>query len=73
MVAGDWMAAVEIYARMGTVPNESLARLCAAESMVSTGRRAEADIQLRLASAAFRRLRATRFLHQADALLARTG
>ncbi|MBA2489765.1 MAG: hypothetical protein H0V36_10710 [Chloroflexi bacterium] len=67
------MTAVEIHARMGTVPNESLARLRAAESLVRTGRSGEGRRPVRLASDAFQRLGATRLLRQAAALVARAA
>ena len=45
-------------------------RLCAAEQLVSEGRRAEADEQLRPALAFYRSVGAKRYVREGEALLA---
>jgi class 3 adenylate cyclase len=73
ILAGDWPAAAEIYARMGSPADEAFARLRAAEDLVRDGRRAEADAHLGAALAFYRRVRASRYIAEAEALLAATA
>ncbi len=55
---------------MGAARSAALARLRAGRELTRTGRRAEADDQLRQALAFFRSVAATRFIREAEALLA---
>jgi hypothetical protein len=55
---------------MGSLPDEALARLRAADKLVADGRRAEADEQLGRALAFFRSVGATVYVREAEALLA---
>jgi len=70
---GDYESAADVYRRKGWLADEAAARLRAAERLVSEGRRAEADIQLQRALAFYRSVGATRFVHEAEALLAKTA
>jgi class 3 adenylate cyclase len=65
LAAGDRAGAAEAEARLG-----ALARLRAAQELARTGRRAEADDQLRPALHFFRSVGATRFIREGEALLA---
>jgi tetratricopeptide (TPR) repeat protein len=67
---GDLVGAADVYAEMGSVPDEAYARLRAAEELVRAGNRAEADRQLRLALPVFAKLGATAWLAEGEALLA---
>jgi hypothetical protein len=73
IVRGEHVRAADIYAEMGTVPNEAYTRLRAAEHLVREGRRAEADEQLSRALAFYRSVRATRYIREGEALLAATA
>jgi tetratricopeptide (TPR) repeat protein len=70
VLGGDFMGAAEVYAAMGSLPDEADARLRAARSLVDAGSRAEADAQLQRALAFYRSVGATRYLRQGEALLA---
>jgi tetratricopeptide (TPR) repeat protein len=71
--SGDFRAAAEIYGEIGSMPNEALARLRAAEALVSEGRRAEADNELKLALAFWRSVGATPYVREGEALLAESA
>jgi hypothetical protein len=73
VVAGDLAAAAERYAEIGSVPDEAYARLRAAGEFVRSGRRAEADGQLRLALPVLAQLGATAWAAEAEALLAESA
>jgi len=60
----------EKYAEIGCLPDEATARLFAARAALAAGGRAAAEAQLRLALETFRRLAATRYLSEAEALMA---
>jgi class 3 adenylate cyclase len=66
----EFLAAAEILDSMGAARSAALARLRAAQELARTGRRAEAEDQLRHALDFFRSVGATRFIRQAEALLA---
>ena len=66
----EFVAAAESLDSMGAARSAALARLRAAQEFVRTGRRAEADDQLRHALSFFRSVGATRFIREAEALLA---
>ncbi len=70
IVEGDLAGAADVYAEIGSVPDEAYARLRAAEELVRAGHRAEADRQLRLAQPLFAQLGATAWAAEAEALLA---
>jgi hypothetical protein len=72
-IAGDWAGATEIYDEMGARPDAAIGHLQAARAAVASGRRREADIHLRKATAFFRSVGATRYLAMADDLLAATA
>jgi len=55
---------------MGAARSAALARLRADQELARTGRRAEAEDQLRYALSFFCSVDATRFIRQAEALLA---
>jgi tetratricopeptide (TPR) repeat protein len=64
------VAAAEALDAMGAARSAALARLRAGQELARTGRRAEADEQLRRALSFFRSVAATRFIRAAEALLA---
>jgi class 3 adenylate cyclase/tetratricopeptide (TPR) repeat protein len=70
LVAGDLVAAADVYADMHCVSDEADVRLRAAEALVAEGRRAEADEQLRRALAFYRSVGATAYIRRAESLLA---
>jgi predicted ATPase/class 3 adenylate cyclase len=70
VVRGDFAAAAELFARMGTRPHEAYALLRGAGQLVAAGRRAEAEEPLASARALFRSTGSTRYLREADALVA---
>jgi hypothetical protein len=71
--SGDFRGAADVYARIGALPEEAYARLCAAESLVREDRRAEADVELNRALAFWRSVGATAYVRDAEALLAAAG
>ena len=70
---GDAAGAAEVYLEIGSVPEEAHARLRAAEDLVGSGRRAEADRQLQLVLPVFRELGATAWQAEAESLLAKSA
>jgi tetratricopeptide (TPR) repeat protein len=66
----EFARAAELLRETGARPDEALARLRAAERLAASGRRAEADAQLRKALAFFRGVGATRYVFEGEALLA---
>jgi tetratricopeptide (TPR) repeat protein len=70
IAAGDAAGAADIYAGIGSVPDEAYARLRAAEAFVGADDRASGDAQLRLARPVFAQLGATAWTVEAEALLA---
>ena len=66
----EFVTAAELLDSMGAARSAALARLRAAQEFARTGRRAEADDQLRHALSFFRSVGATRFIREAEALLA---
>ena len=73
VVGGDLAEAAELYAEIGSVPDEAYARLRAAGAFAGSGRRAEADGQLRLALPVLAQLGATAWAAEAAALLAESA
>jgi class 3 adenylate cyclase len=71
--SGDPERAADVYAEIGSVPDEAYARLRAAEQLLDQGRRADADEQLERALAFWRSVGATRYVREGEALLAATA
>jgi class 3 adenylate cyclase len=70
VVRGEFVRAAELLAQMGAATHEAHARLHAARALVEAGQRAAADQQLAHALAFFRRVGATRYIREAEVLLA---
>jgi class 3 adenylate cyclase/tetratricopeptide (TPR) repeat protein len=70
VASNDLLAAADILGALEALPDEAFYRLRAAEQLVSEGRRAEADEQLRRALAFWRGVGATRYTSECEALLA---
>ncbi len=68
--AGDLRRAADICGVMGAVTEEARDRLWLAESLIKQNRRAEADIELQRALAFYRSVGATRYVLEAETLLA---
>ena len=66
----EFVAAADVLDSMGAARSAALVRLRAAQELARTGRRAEADDQSRRALGFFRSVDATRFIREAEALLA---
>jgi hypothetical protein len=66
----DFIRAAEICASIGSLPDEALCRLRAAEGLADKGRRSEAEEQLERALAFYRSVGATRYVGKCNALLA---
>jgi class 3 adenylate cyclase/tetratricopeptide (TPR) repeat protein len=69
----DLGRAADLFARIGSLPDEAYTRLRGAEQLVAEGRRAEADEQLRPSMAFWRSVGATRYILEGEALLAKTA
>jgi hypothetical protein len=69
-LTGDFVGAAEIFRRVGSKPDEAEARLRAAEQLIAEDAPEEADEQLQLALHFYRSVGATRYLAQAEELLA---
>jgi hypothetical protein len=70
VLEGDFESEGDDSEREGRLTTAALARLRAAERLVSEGRRAEADIHLQKALAFYRSVGATRYIRRGEALLA---
>jgi tetratricopeptide (TPR) repeat protein len=70
IAAGDFQQAADRYVEIGSLPDEAFARLRAAEQLLSAGRPADAKVQLERALAFYRRVGATGYLREVDALVA---
>jgi thioredoxin-like negative regulator of GroEL len=70
LARGDLAGPVELYAETGSKPEEAEARLRLAASLVTAGRRHEADGELSKALAFFRTVGASARIHEAEAVLA---
>jgi class 3 adenylate cyclase/tetratricopeptide (TPR) repeat protein len=73
IASGDAAGAAEVYAEIGSVPDEAYARLRAADDLVRRGRRTDADAQLRLALPVFAQLGASAWQAEAESLLAKSA
>jgi class 3 adenylate cyclase/tetratricopeptide (TPR) repeat protein len=67
---GEFERAANLYAQIGSLPQEAFARLQAAERLFADGRGTEASVQLHQALAFYRKVRANAYLREAEALLA---
>jgi hypothetical protein len=70
VATGDLVRAADLYAEIGSVPDEAFARMHAARDLIVAGRTAEGADQLARARAFFERVGATGFLSACDDLLA---
>jgi class 3 adenylate cyclase len=68
--AGDLRRAADICGGMGAVTEEARDRLWLAETLINQNRRAEADVELQRALAFYRSVGATRYIREAEGLLA---
>ena len=69
----DFGRAIDFYEEIGSLTDVALVQLRAAQNLVAAGRRSEADVHLRNATAFYRARRATRFIREAEILLAATA
>jgi class 3 adenylate cyclase/tetratricopeptide (TPR) repeat protein len=69
----EFEQAAALYAEIGSLPDEALARLCNAEQLVARGRRSQANAELDRALAFHRRVRAERYIQEGEDLLAAAG
>ena len=67
-LAGDPDRAAELYAAIGSRPDEADARLAAARVLLAAGHAEQADAELRAATAFWREVGASERLRQAEAL-----
>jgi hypothetical protein len=70
---GDFAGAADILGRIGARPHEAFARLLEAERLVGSGRRADAGVELSRALTFYRSVGATRFIGEAEELVASTA
>jgi class 3 adenylate cyclase/tetratricopeptide (TPR) repeat protein len=71
--SGDLRAAAEICAGMGAVTEEAHDRLGLARELIAQQRRSEADVELQRALSFYRGVGATRYIRDAEALLAESA
>jgi class 3 adenylate cyclase len=69
-IDGDFVDAAEILGRAGARPDEAEARLRAAERLRAEGRRADADVQIAEALSFYRSVGATKYVRDAEELVA---
>jgi class 3 adenylate cyclase/tetratricopeptide (TPR) repeat protein len=72
-VAGEFVRAAELLSRIGAKPDEAHARLQASKKFAAEGRPTEAEAQLHQALSFYRSIGATRYIREAEELLAATG
>jgi class 3 adenylate cyclase/tetratricopeptide (TPR) repeat protein len=70
VASNDLDKAADVFAQIGSLPDEAYARLRAAQARVAAGDRGEADRQLRLALPVFAQLGATAWAAEGKSLLA---
>jgi class 3 adenylate cyclase/tetratricopeptide (TPR) repeat protein len=70
ITGGSFAEAAGTYAAIGSLPDEAWARLRAAEGLIGAGRNGEGTAELESALAFYRRVGATRYVREAEALLA---
>ena len=71
--AGDLRRAAGICGEMGALSEEARDRLWLAHELIEQNRRAEADVELQLVLAFYRSVGATRYIREAEGLLAATA
>jgi hypothetical protein len=71
--SGAFEEAADVYAEIGSVPDEAFARMRAAEALADGGRRAEADAQLQRALAFYRSVGATAYIRGSPEPFRRVG
>ncbi len=67
---GDFSRAADLFAAYGAPTFEAEARLCAAEELIEAGQRAAGEAELQRALTFYRKVGATRYVQQGEALLA---
>jgi class 3 adenylate cyclase/tetratricopeptide (TPR) repeat protein len=70
VAAGDYDRAADLYAQIGSQPDEAFARLNAAKQLLTAGHRAEASGPLERALAFYRQVNANGYLREVEALRA---
>ena len=65
--------AIGLYDEIGSLTDVALVQLRAAQKLVAAGQRSEAEVHLRSAMSFYRSRRATRFIREAETLLAATA
>jgi class 3 adenylate cyclase/tetratricopeptide (TPR) repeat protein len=70
VAAGDYDRAGDLYAQIGSLPDEAYARLNAAKRLLAAGHRAEVSGPLERALAFYRQVNANGYLREVEALLA---
>jgi class 3 adenylate cyclase/tetratricopeptide (TPR) repeat protein len=70
VATSEFAQAAALYAEIGSLPDEALARLCNARRLVADGRREEASVELDRALAFHRRVKAERYVQEGEELLA---
>ena len=70
---GDYGRAADVYAAIGSVPDDLVSRICAAQRALAAGLRSQAEAELALALPALGRLGAERYAREGEALLAPSG
>jgi class 3 adenylate cyclase/predicted ATPase len=73
LATGELVSGAEVFAEIGSVPDEAYTRLRAAEAAVAAGDRAGADVQLALALPAISRLGASAWATEGELLLAESA
>jgi tetratricopeptide (TPR) repeat protein len=73
VATSEFEQAAALYAEIGSLPDEALARLCHARRLVASGRRDDANAELDRALAFHRRVKAERYIQEGEALLATAG
>ena len=69
----DFDRAIGLYDEIGSLTDVALVQLRAAQKLVAAGQRSEAEVHLRSAMSFYRSRRATRFIREAETLLAATA
>ena len=69
----DFDRAISLYDEIGSLTDVALVQLRAAQKLVATRQRSEAQVHLRSAMSFYRSRRATRFIREAETLLAATA
>ena len=70
---GGFDRAAELYAQIGSLPDEAFARLQAAKQLLAAGRRTEGTAHLQRVVAFYREVQASSYLREAEMLLAATA